>query len=64
MNIATFNDKIKTPSTPILLIKFIKLDLKKDLPKRQVEKTVEEGSTLDSVRNLSTKQEEVGMGHQ
>ncbi|KAG1050669.1 hypothetical protein G6F43_007078 [Rhizopus delemar] len=56
--------KQKAPSTPTLLNKFIELDLKNDLSKKQVEETIEEDLTLDSVRNLSTIQEEDGTGHQ
>ncbi|KAG1341161.1 hypothetical protein G6F62_005174 [Rhizopus arrhizus] len=36
----------------------------KRLTKTQVEKTIEEDSALDSVRNLSITQDEVGAGHQ
>lgn len=46
-------------STSTLLNESIKLNLKKDLSKTQVEETIEEDSTLDSVRNVSTIQEEI-----
>jgi hypothetical protein len=51
--------KQEKSSTSTLLNESIKLNLKKDLSKTQVEETIEEDSTLGSVRNVSTIQEEI-----
>ncbi|KAG1452332.1 hypothetical protein G6F46_004349 [Rhizopus delemar] len=58
------DEKTKSTFDANLLNKFIELDLKNDLSKKQVKETIEEDLTLDFVRNLSTIQEEDGAGHQ
>lgn len=60
----TDDEKTKNTFDANFIEQIHKARFEKRLTKTQVEKTIEEDSALDSVRNLSITQDEVGAGHQ
>jgi ethanolamine utilization protein EutQ (cupin superfamily) len=60
----TDDEKTKNTFDANFIEQIHKAQFEKRLTKTQVEEIIEEDSALDSVRNLSIAQDEVGAGHQ